>query len=239
MALPKINHPLFPITVPSLAKEFMFRPFLVSEEKILLMAQASGEDNDILRAIKQIVTNCVQGDLKVGALTEFDLQYIFLKLRAISVSNEVKVIYTDPADQSEAQITVNLDDVVLEMPKDLNNIVWIDKDEGFGMKLKFPSADETIAFKDPNLDPDDSLIMILTACIEEVFNSEDIYQFSDNKVEERVAFVNDLPVPAFNDMQVYFDKMPELTHEVKYKLKGDKEERKLVLSGLNDFFSWG
>lgn len=237
--LPQIKSPLFDIMVHSLGESKMFRPFLVAEEKILLIGQASGDERDITRAIKQIITNCVQDDLDVSSIPNFDLEYLFLKLRAQSVSNIVNIVYTDPADGSQAEIKIDLNDVEIQMPeKPVDPVIFIDEKAGFGMKLKYPSVDETIAFKNPELSADESLNLILEACIEEVFDANDLYQFKEYKPEAKLEFIDAIPVPVFTKIQEFYDNMPVLRHTVKFKAK-DKPEKTIVLEGLNDFFSWG
>ena len=239
MSLPKISSPLFPIKIPSTGEEFMFRPFLVAEEKILLIGQQSGDERDITTAIKQIINNCVQGDLRIQDMPNFDLEYVFLKLRAQSVSNMVNIVYSDPSDNSEAEISINLNDVNVDMPKEpINPVVFIDEPAGFGLKLKFPSVDESIAFKDPELDAARSLTMILEACIEEVFTADDVLEFKSYKPAEQLEFIDTIPVPVFTKIQEFYDSMPVLRHTVTFKPK-DKEAKKITLEGLNDFFSWG
>jgi len=118
MALPKIQSPTFEVIIPSINKTVLFRPFLVKEEKILLMAQQSNDDKDIIKAIKQVVNNCCLDDkLDIDKLATFDLEYLFLKLRARSVNNVVEILYKDAEDEKEYKFSINLDDVEVTMPK--------------------------------------------------------------------------------------------------------------------------
>lgn len=240
MNLPKIEQPLFPIKIPSLDKEVLFRPFLVKEEKILLIANTSKEERDIILAIKQIITNCMQDEsVSVSKLTTFDLEYIFLKLRARSVNNLIEFRYTDMADNRQYDITVNLDEVELETPeKPAEKVVMIDEKKGFGLRLKYPSVDDTVYYKEPGLTPDQMLARVIETCIEDVFTNDDVYQLDQSTPEQRAEFVDSIPVPVFTKIQEFFDSMPVLRHTVEYKTK-DGEKKTILFEGLNDFFTWG
>lgn len=238
MTLPKIDMPLFDITIPSTGKAVKFRPFVVKEEKILLIAQESKEEKDIILALKQIINNCVQEDLNISRLAYFDLEYVFLKLRAKSVSNVVDFKYTDPEDGEVYPVRVNLDQVEIQKDEKNNPIVMIDEEKGLGLRLRFPSVEDTIAYKDPELDQDAILTKIVSACIEDVFTAEDTYAFTEYTPEEQLEFIDSIPVPAFGKIQEFFDTIPVLRHEVTYKNKA-KQAKTLSFEGLNDFFTWG
>lgn len=238
MTLPKIAMPLFPILIPSTGKEVMFRPFVVKEEKILLVAQESKEEADIILALKQIINNCVQDtEFNVESLAYFDLEYIFLKLRARSVSNVVTFNYTDAEDGEVYTINVNLNDVEITKNPENNPIVKVNED-GLGLRMKFPTVQDTINYKTPGMDQDEILTKIVTACIEDVFDSENVYAFSEYTPAQQLEFIDSIPVPVFAEIQKFFDTIPVLKHEVKYKTK-DKKEKSIMFEGLNDFFTWG
>jgi len=237
MSLPKISMPLFEINIPSIDKKVKFRPFLVKEEKILLIAQESKEEKDIISALKQIIQNCSQEEINIERLAYFDLEYLFLKLRAKSVSNIVEFKYVDPNDGETYTIKVNLNDVEIHKDDTNNPIIKINE-EGLGLRLRFPSVDHTLEYKTPGLDQDEILTKMVAACIEDVFDSENVYSFDEYTPEQQLEFIDSIPVPAFADIQKFFDTIPTLRHEVKYKTK-DKEEKTIVFEGLNDFFTWG
>ena len=239
MTLPKIAMPLFPITVPSTDKEVLFRPFLVKEEKILLIAQESKEERDIIVALKQIINNCVQEEnFKIDSLAYFDLEYIFLKLRAKSVSNIVEFKYTDPEDNETYTIKVNLDNVEIQKDEKNNPVIMIDENTGMGLRMHFPSVEDTLEYKTPGLDQDEVLTRIVASCIEDVFDAENVYAFNEYTPAQQNEFIDSIPVPVFAKIQEFFDTIPVLRHEVTYKTK-DKKTKTLAFEGLNDFFTWG
>lgn len=239
MTLPKITMPLFPITVPSTNKEILFRPFLVKEEKILLIAQESKEERDIIVALKQIINNCVQEEnFKIDSLAYFDLEYIFLKLRAKSVSNIVEFKYTDPEDSETYVVKVNLDQVEIQKNESNNPVITIDENTGLGIRMRFPSVEHTLEYKTPGLDQDEVLTKIIAACIEDVFDSTEVYAFDEYTPVQQNEFIDSIPVPVFAKIQEFFDTIPVLKHEVTYKNK-EKKTKTLTFEGLNDFFTWG
>ena len=239
MTLPKIAMPLFNITIPSTSKEVLFRPFLVKEEKILLIAQESKEERDIIVALKQIINNCAQEEnFKIDKLAYFDLEYIFLKLRAKSVSNVVEFKYTDPEDTEVYTIKVNLDEVEIIKNEKNNPVVMIDETLGLGLRLRFPTVEATVEYKAPGLNQDDILTKIVASCIEDVFDTENVYSFDDYTPAQQNEFIDTIPVPVFGKIQEFFDTIPVMRHELTYKTK-DKKTKTLTFEGLNDFFTWG
>jgi hypothetical protein len=146
MPLPKIDQPLFDMIIPSSGRKVTFRPFLVREEKILLIAQQSGNDSEIIRAIKQILNNCFIEDIDLNTFAIFDLEYAFLKLRAKSVNNVVKLAYRDTEDDEVYNFELDLDTIEIEMPKTINSKIEITKD--VGMTMKYPSASITDRMKE-------------------------------------------------------------------------------------------
>jgi hypothetical protein len=239
MTLPKIAMPLFPIKVPSMDREVLFRPFLVKEEKILLIAQESKEERDIIVALKQIINNCVQEEnFKIDKLAYFDLEYIFLKLRAKSVSNSIEFKYTDPEDGQVYTIKVNLDEVEIAKNEKNNPVVMIDDERGLGLRMRFPTVEHTVEYKKPGLNQDEVLTKIVAACIEDVFDSENVYAFDEYTPAQQNEFIDTIPVPVFGKIQEFFDTIPSMKHELTYKTK-DKKTKTLTFEGLNDFFTWG
>jgi hypothetical protein len=138
MSLPKINHPLFKLTIPSIKKDVRFRPFLVKEEKILLMAKTAGNDADIILAIKQIVNNCAADAINIDKMTIFDLEYLFLKIRSQSVNNVVEVSYRDFEDDKVYDFQVDLEKVTMKQPEKVSNNIKTGKNSG--IILKYPEA---------------------------------------------------------------------------------------------------
>lgn len=233
MSLPKITHPTFSVTVPSTTEKIRMRPFLVREEKILLLAQTSDDPGDISDAIKQVINNCAQDKLKVDDLTTFDLEYLFLKLRAKSVGNVIDLKYTDPVDENVYDIKVNLDDVEIIRDPEHTNKIEITKDTG--LVLRYPKADMANDIKNIQTEID-LLFGVIKYCIETVYDKDDVYKLADFSGEEVEDFLNSLNVETFQKIQKFFETMPRLHYEVKYKSK-QGESRSVVLKTLTDFFT--
>lgn len=233
MSLPKISHPTFNVVVPSTSSKIRMRPFLVREEKILLLAQTSEDPADISDAIKQVINNCAIDDVDVDQLTTFDLEYIFLKLRAKSVGNVIELKYTDPQDEKVYDIVVDLDDV--EMLVNPDHTTKIELTKTSGLILRYPKADMAGDLKNIKTEVD-LLFSIIKYCIDKVYDEDTVYNMADFSEEEIDEFVNELNVDAFQKVQKFFETMPRLHYEAKYTTKGG-EERSVVLKTLTDFFT--
>lgn len=235
MSLPKIEYPVYSIKIPSLKKDHKFRPFLVKEEKLLLMAKESNNTTDILTAIKQIVNNCsLDKNLNIDKLALFDLEYIFLKLRAVSVDNVVKVGYKDIEDEKIYNFEINLDDVKVVYPKSTNNNIKITGDTGIIMK--YPSAALYDDKEFMNLEKD-YMFELIIRCIESIYVGEEIYEAKSYKKQELVEFLENLNIKIFQDIQTFLVNVPKMEYKIEYENSlGNKRE--IVLNSLNDFFSW-
>jgi hypothetical protein len=231
MALPKIDQPLFDLIIPSTGKKVAFRPFLVKEEKILLIAQ-SGGDSDIVRAIKQIINNCVIEDINVDHLATFDLEYMFLKLRAKSVNNLIKLSYRDNEDDELYDFEVDLDTIEVEMPKDINSKIKIN--ETVGMTMKYPSAG--ISEKIGEFENEVELLtFFITNCIDTIYDEETVYVANDYSAKELNEFLDSLDVSTFDKIREFFEKIPKMRHVINYTNKLGNE-RTIELSSIRDFF---
>lgn len=236
MALPKITSPLFQIKMPSTGKELTTRPFLVKEEKILLMAQQSGSDKDIVLAIKQILNNCIQdADFNPDHLTTFDIEYMFLKLRAKSVNNKVKLFYIDNEDEKQYEFEVNLDDVEIEMPKEDFTKIKITDD--VGIIMRYPTVN-TIQEIPEGLTYAELQEVMIEKCINKVYDADGVYSADDTTSEELVEFLDSLPVESYQKVKNFFDSIPTLKYTIKYK-NSLGHDREIELSSLKDFFTWG
>jgi hypothetical protein len=233
--LPKIDYPLYDIKIPSLNTKEKFRPFLVKEEKLLLMAKQSENDSDILQAIKQIITNCsVNKKFDIDKLTVFDLEYVFLKLRAFSIDNKIKISYRDNEDGEVYDFEIDLNDVEVQIPNKIENNIKITKSSG--LLMKYPSASLYDDQEFLNLQKD-HLFELIVRCIEKIYNEEEVYEASEYKREELREFLEQLDMKTFEKIQEFLVSSPKLEHKISYKnTKGS--DREIVLSSLNDFFTW-
>jgi len=235
MALPKIAAPTFELTQPSTGETLQYRPFLVKEEKILLTSKESGESSDVFRAVKQIVNNCVvNDDFDVDKIPLFDMEYIFIQLRAQSVDNIVKFQVEDSDDGIVYDLELNLNDVEVQMPeKQHDGIVKISDD--IGVKLNYPTAKMANTLKEAKTMTEVIYEMIMNS-VEYVFDAEDTYPWSKESRKDKEEFIESLPVDAYEEISRFFDDSPKIEHVVTYKNSQEKEKR-VVFRNLDDFFT--
>ena len=235
MSLPKISYPTYSIKIPSTNKAAKFRPFLVKEEKLLLMAKESENNADILLAIKQVINNCcLDNNFDNEKLTIFDLEYIFIKLRAFSVDNVVKVSYKDDEDNQNYDFDVDLNEVEVKFPEKNDKNIKIS--EKLGILMKYPSA---CLYEDKdflNLDKD-YLFELIIRCIDKIYNGDNIYEAKNYTTKDLSEFLENLDSKTFVTIQDFLMNSPKLLHVLKYKNSLGKEKQ-ITLSSLNDFFTF-
>jgi len=234
MSLPKVNYPINTIKIPSTNKAQKFRPFLVREEKILLIAKESENPSDILQAIKQVVNNCAVDKLEINNLAIFDLEYLFLKLRAMSVDNVVKVSYKDYEDGQIYEFDVDLNKIEVQFPKDVNNKIEITKDSG--IILNYPSAQLYDDKEFINSDKD-YIFELVIRCIDKIYQGDNLYEAKDYKASDLREFVENLDIKTFDKIREFLVNLPKMTHTIEYKNSLD-HDRKIELTSLNDFFTF-
>lgn len=234
MSLPKISHPLIEIKVPSTKKTYTFRPMLVKEEKILMIAKSSDDEKDMLSAVKQVVNNCFIDDVDIDKFTLFDIEYLFLKLRAYSVNNIVTLYFKDLEDDKEYKFDVDLLEIEVKFPENISNKVEITNKTG--IVLKYPSSRlyDDKEFLDTE-SYDDMYNKLLISAIDKVYDENTVYKSDDYKSEELVEFLNDLPIVSYNKMREFVDNSPKIEKILEYKDANGKE-KKIYLNTLNDFF---
>ena len=236
MALPKLKYPIFELTVPSTQKEYRFRPFLVAEEKILLMAKASEDPSEMFRALKQIVNNCaLEEGFDVSRLAIFDLEYLFMQLRSVSVSNVVKVTYKDTDDQQNYDFEIDLKKVEVVFPEGVDKVIKIS--DTMGIVMKYPSA-SIFDDKDYLKSGDDAYYELIIRCIDVIYDGEDIYRCTDYTNEEIEKFLDDCGIEVIEKIQNFMASSPKLYHKLEYKNSNGKD-RVIELQSLTDFFILG
>ena len=242
MALPKITVMKHELTLPSSGEKITFRPFLVKEEKILMMALQSGEAKDMVKGLKEIINNCVDKDLKVDTLPPFDLEYIFLQLRTRSVGEVIPINYSIPEEKCKDgkeectfNIELNLDDIKIQ--KNKNHKDLIDLTDSIKLKMKYPDMEASVAMAGiEGTEMVEKTFDIIGHCIEYIMDGEEMHKLTDYTKKEADDFLNSLSTQHFKEIQTFFDTMPKLKHEITAKCKvcGKKNER--VLEGMGDFF---
>jgi len=236
MALPKIDKPLFELTIPSSGKAVKFRPFLVKEEKILLIAQSSDNDRDIVTAIKQVIGNCVvDSGFNTDNLTTFDLEYMFLKLRARSVNNVIEVSYRDLEDNQLYTFEIDLDEVDITKPKNVDTKIQVTDD--VGIIMKYPSL-ALVNNIPTEANASATLDYLIRGCIDQIYDAENVYIVAEQPAEEVEEFIDSLDVPSFEKIRDFFDNIPKMYHKLEYKNKLGND-RVIELQSLRDFFTWG
>ena len=238
MALPKLNVPVYEAILPSTEKVIKYRPFLVKEEKLLFTAQESGEEA-VLPAVKQIIKNCVQGELDIDNMPLFDIEYLFLRLRAKSVGEEVTLglkPWGCPQNNGElceftTEVSINLEEV--KCIKDKKHTSKIMLDDNIGIMMKYPDISQMNMGESEN---DVMGMKIIKNSINMIFTEEDTHErdsFTDKELDE---FVDSLNTKQMDKIRNFFETMPTLKHTVKYNCKTCGEEKETTVQGLNSFF---
>ena len=237
MALPKLNTPTYELEVQSSDEKISYRPFLVKEEKILLMAMESNKNEEVIQAVKDIVSSCTFGKVNLGKMPMFDVEYIFLKIRSKSVGEVSKLKLLCPDDKKTyADVEINLDDVTVQVDEGHTNKIELTDD--MGMIMTYPTIDSfskhgitTISSK--------NMLDVISTCVLQIYEKkgEVIHEAADQTKKELNEFIEQLNTGQFRKLQKFFDTMPRLRHTVKVKNPKTKKESDITLSGLNDFFA--
>ncbi len=236
MALPKLDVPIYEMTVPSTDEKIKYRPFLIKEEKILLIAMESGESEHIIQAVKQIVAECTFNKIKLGDAPMFDVEYMFLNIRAKSVGevSKLRVLCQDDG-KTYANVEVDLNEIQVQVNDDHTN--KIELTDEMGVVMKYPTIDSFSTAGISNITADNMLDVIVT-CIDHIYDKkgEEVFDAKDSTKKELMDFVEQMNTKQFQDVQAFFDSMPKLRHEITVVNPKTKVENIVALSGLNDFF---
>jgi hypothetical protein len=236
MALPKLTTPTYELEIPSTDAKIKYRPFLVKEEKILMMAMESKKSADIVQAVKDIVSECTFNKVNMSDLPMFDVEYIFLQIRSKSVGevSNLKLLCSDDG-KTYADVELNLNEVKVQVGDDHTN--KIELDNGMGMIMKYPTID---SFKDSGIQDINAsnMLEVIGGCILQIYEEEGkkTYDPKDQTKKELTDFIEQLSTGQFKQVQKFFDTMPKLKHEITVKNPKTKKESKVILTGLNDFF---
>ena len=235
MALPQVSLPTYELEVPSTGKKIKYRPFVVKEEKILLLALESGDDKQIEDAVRTLLKNCIQSRVKLEDLAIFDLEYIFLNIRAVSVGEVVEMLLTCE-DDGETQIRYNLNLTEVEVSKPEGHDSKIMLSDTMGVIMKYPSFEEFVKVSIIGKDTSSEVIDIMARCVDQIFDGEDVYDSSTTSKKEFVQFIEGLTNKQFEDVQSFFSEMPQLKHEIKLKNPNTGVDNEFVIQGLTNFF---
>ena len=238
MPLPKINTPSYELTLPSNGKKIKYRPFLVREEKILIMALETEDPKQITDAVVQILDSCIlTRGVKIQRLATFDIEYLFLNVRSKSVGESITVNVTCPDDEkTSVEVTVDLETIKVKKNKSHQDTIKLD--DNLSLKLKYPSMDQ---FIENNFEVGDQTIgntmKVITSSIDMIYNEEDSWNASDSTQKELESFVDQLNTKQFKTIESFFDTMPKLSHKITVKNPNTGVESDVILEGLAAFFN--
>lgn len=230
MGLPKIDLPLFELTQPSTGKKIKYRPFTVKEEKILLIAQESGDIDQIVLSIKQVINNCA-AEVDVDKLAMFDLEYIILHIRAKSVNNVIQFKIKDPTTREEVELTLDISEIKLKKPDGHNKIIKINDDSSLVMRYPTLNEIKNISKSKSN----ESIFDIMVSCIDRIEFGDEVHIASDYTREELVQFVDGLTSVSIKSIEKFFDTIPVLKFEKRYT-NTNGEDKTFVVEGMETFF---
>ena len=238
MPLPSLVVPTYELILPSTEKEIKFRPFLVKEEKLLLLALESGNNKEITTAIKTILTNCIlTKSIKVQNLPTFDIEFLFLNIRAKSVGEEVELSVICPDDEeTEVKIKIDLEEIKVQKNPDHSNKIKIN--DSMILELKYPSLDQFIRnnFDLEGITTEQSFDLIVD-CIDKLYDEDEVYVFSDYTKQEWKDFLEQMNSSLFKNIEKFFETMPKLSHEIEIKNPKTDVTSTVTLEGLSSFFT--
>jgi len=234
MALPIVATPKYEITIPSTGQKVEYRPFLVKEEKILLLANETKDEKEQVRAMKEVVKNCTFEKVDVEKLAPFDIEFLFLKLRAKSVGESVEVsVGCDEGCKENVKIQINLDEIEVKFNPLFTNRIQLS--DSIGVLMKYPTYDDMSTLSKAQKTEDPNLIMnFVASCIDTIFDKKEVYKSSDYSNKEIVEFLEQLSQISLKKIMNFFEYMPTVEKTVKYSCCG--KEKEVTLKGAQSFF---
>ena len=239
MPLPKISTPTYEVELPSTGETIQYRPFLVKEEKVLVIALESEDTKQITTAIKTVIKNCIlTKGVKVETLPTFDIEFLFLNIRGKSVGEEIEVNVICPDDeQTTTSVTINLDDIKVQKNEEHTNKIKVDK--SIMMEMKYPSLEQFIKnnfdFSDTNAM--DQSFELIASCINKIYTEDEVWSAADVTKKELNEFLEQMNSSQFKEIEKFFETMPKLSHKVKVTNPKTQVESEVVLEGLASFFA--
>jgi citrate lyase gamma subunit len=239
MPLPKIATPTYELELPSTGETIQYRPFLVKEEKLLVIALESEDNKQITTAIKTVIKNCIlTKNIKVESLPTFDIEYLFLNIRGKSVGEEIEVNIICPDDEeTQVAVKINLDDIKVQKNEEHTNKIKLDS--SIMMQMKYPSLDQFIKtnFDFDNKNAMDQSFELIASCIDKIFTEDEVWSTADVTKKELNDFLESMNSSQFKDIEKFFETMPKLSHTIKVTNPKTKVESDVVLEGLASFFA--
>jgi len=239
MGLPKIATPSYELELPSTEEEIQYRPFLVKEEKLLVIALESEDTKQITTAIKTVIKNCIlTKNIKVEALPTFDIEYLFLNIRGKSVGEELEINIICPDDgETQVPVKINLDDIKVQKNEDHTNKIKVDK--SIMMEMKYPSLDQFIKnnFDFTNKSAMDQSFDLIASCIDKIFTEDEVWSTADVTKKELTDFLESMNSSQFKEIEKFFETMPKLSHKIAITNPKTEVESEVILEGLASFFA--
>ena len=239
MPLPKISTPTYELELPSTEQSIKYRPFLVKEEKLLVIALESEDTKQITNAIKTVIKNCIlTKDIKVENLPTFDIEFLFLNIRGKSVGEQVDVNIICPDDnETNVSVSIDLDDIKVQKNEEHTNKIKVDPK--IMMEMKYPSLEQFIKnnFDFNNQNAMDQSFDLIASCIDKIYTEDEVWSTSDVTKKEVTEFLDSMNSSQFKDIEKFFETMPKLSHTLKVKNPKTEVESEVVLEGLASFFA--
>ena len=238
MPLPKISTPTYEMVLPSSNKKIKYRPFLVKEEKVLILAMESQDTATVANAVKDVLKNCnLSRGIKVEKLSTFDIEYLFLNIRGKSVGEAIEVMVTCPDDgKTQVPTSINIDEIKVIIDDDHQRDIKLD--DTYSLRMRYPSLDEFVKnnFATASDISVDDTFDLIASCVDQVYSEEESWAAADCTQKELTQFVESLNSNQFKEVEKFFDTMPKLSHTVKVINPNTKKENEVVLEGLQNFF---
>ena len=236
MALPKLETPVYETVIPSTGKTIEYRPFLVKEEKVLILALETGDTSDITRAIKDVLKACIlTRGVKVDQLPTFDIEYLFLNIRARSIGETIKILVNCPDDGGQTQVSVDVDISQVQVIKDEKHSIDIDIDGNYKLRMKYPSLEQFINNNFNFRDEEQDVFKMVASCVDLVYDEETAYD--DFTEKEMVKFLEQFNSAQFKEIETFFETMPKLAHTITVTNPNTGVENEVTLEGLSSFFA--
>lgn len=239
MPLPKISTPIYELELPSTGQKIKYRPFLVKEEKLLVIALESEDTKQITTAIKTVIKNCIETKgIKVESLPTFDIEYLFLNIRGKSVGEEIEVNIICPDDgETQVPVKVLVDDIKIQKNPDHNNKIKLD--DSIMMEMKYPSLEQFIK-SNFDLSADNTMdqsFELIASCVDKIYTEDEVWAAADVTKKELIEFLDQMNSTQFKEIEQFFETMPKLSHTIKVKNPKTEVESEVVLEGLSSFFA--
>ena len=239
MPLPIVNTPTYELEIPSLKKAIKYRPFLVKEEKILIIAMESEDPKQIAEAVKSVISNCIlTKGIKVDKLSTFDIEYLFLNIRGKSVGEDVSVLITCPDDGvTQVPVLINLDEIKIKENPEHNRDIKLD--DNLTLRMKYPSLNEFVKnnFVESEKSSVNDTFDMICSCVDQVYSQEESWTSADVTKKELTEFLDHLTSKQFKEIEKFFETMPKLSYTLKLKNPNTGIENEIVLEGLTSFFA--